>query len=354
MDRAAIVNAFLEKDTLLSPKALDILAAAGMPPSLPRKLLLTEQDVQPPVRILKSLTGKPAELRTEDFISFYKSKYTGMAAIIQSRLAKEFISLNRLAGVQGEVHLIGMVKDVQERNGSYVIELEDPTGTVSIVFGGQQHIGLDDVVAVRAVRDGDVLQGKQVLFPDVPLRQPAQGKGKACFLSNLHLDEAPHEDVVQLFAWIEQQDCAYVFVAGETGKPARLDELAGTYLRGKTVFASSSGPAQEYPNLPDAYESKNIIPLSNPAIVELGAVKVLLVNAFSLDMIKKRHLGPSKLILPEDYLMLDIVPDIVHHGGSEPHITNYKAITTATSGSLLGEMKPVIINFETREAGHAR
>ena len=67
-------------------------------------------------------------------------------------------------------------------------------------------------------------------------------------------------------------------------------------------------------------------------------------------MLKKRYLGESKTILPEDYLVLDVVPDIVLHGHTKnPEVSNYKSVTIINAGSPLTDFRPIVIDLPTRE-----
>ncbi|MBI2971144.1 MAG: metallophosphoesterase family protein [Candidatus Aenigmarchaeota archaeon] len=353
MNHDAIVLKFFEKGKLLTPKALEILANTS--PEVPHttKLVLNESDfVQTTgTRVLKSLEHKPTEVTTEDFMHFYKSKYEKMSRIILTRLQKEFVSLNKIPQTGGEIFIIGMVKDAAERDGKQLIEFEDMTTTIQVVFHEKQKIELDDVVAARVQWEGKTLAGKQILYPDIPLRQPTSGRGKGCFVSDLHITEAPNEDTERFFRWVEQQDFQYLFIAGGVDDYQKLESLINTYARSKMVIISPGGErAEEYPQLPRAFTGKNITSVSNPAIVEAGGLKVLMVHNFSPDILKKRYMGRSTTILPEDYLTLDDVPDIVHHGQShQPHVYNYKSITIVNSGSLLSTFRPVIVDFGSRE-----
>ncbi len=356
MSKEEIVLKFLRVGKLLTPRALESATAAAEIPNV-TKLVLDETDFLPAakVRVIKTLEEKPGEITTEDFVRFYKSKYEKMASVIMSRVQKEFVSLNKMPGPGSEVCIIGMVKDAKESSSGHAIELEDMTGTRQVVFSEPQKVELDDVIAVSAVTEGNTLIGRRGLYPDIPLRPPAKGRWKGCFVSDLHLKESPSADVEKFFAWLEGSEIQFLFIAGGADDAAKLEALAGKYLRGKSIIViPGEDSGKEYPQLPEKFTGRNIISLSNPALVEAGGLKVLLVHKFSMDMLKKRYLGKSNAILPEDYLVLDEVPDIVHCGSThQPHVYNYKSVTIVNSGSLLSEFRPVIINFETREVEQA-
>jgi len=193
----------------------------------------------------------------------------------------------------------------------------------------------------------------KIMYPDIPLRPPAKGSGKACFISDLHLNESPIADTERFFSWLEKQEIPYLFIAGDTGDIEKLRGLIDQYCYEKTVFIIPGNiDSDEYPQLPVDIKGKNIVSLSNPSMIELNNIKILLMHKADITMLKKRYLGKSKQILPEDYLVLEEVPDIVHHGHThEPLITNYKSITLVNSGSVLTEFKPAVIDFSTHDLG---
>ena len=363
MNKKDTVNRFLEKGNLLTPKALSFLEAQDIKTIeefLERDfpdLVLTEKafGIGERIRIIKNLSEKPGEIKTQDFVCFFSSKYEKMKNIITERLQKNFLSLNKLDTSRHEVYSIGIVKDIREKNNKQIIELEDPTGTKPIIYDSNPEVDLDDVVAVRAIAAGDVLYGKEVLFPDIPLRQPVRADGRACFISDLHLEESPTENVEKFFNWFCQQDIPYLFVAGDTStKKERIEEfekLVERYCFNKKIFIIPGNVDDpEYPQLAMGFKSRNITSLSNPAMVEINGIRILIIHSFDLSMLKKRYLGKSNVILKEDYLVLDHVPDIVHCGHThEPQIMNYKSVTIVNSGSPLTDFKPVVVDFSTRE-----
>lgn len=356
-DKKSIVASFLEKGKLLTPDALEHIYSKGDTAVDAPGLLVSVDGVQTDeIRILKNLASKPAEIRTEDFIRFYASKYEKMKNVIASRAQKNFISLNKLDASRSEVYVLGIVKDVKEKDGKKTIELEDLTTSVPVVFD-EANVELDEVVAVRAVSAGRILYGKEIIHPDIPIRSPAKGHGKACFVSDLHLEQSPKQDIENFFRWFGTRDIKYLFIAGDVGEKAALEVYVNEYCRDKKIFVvpGEADGDKEYPQLAEEYSSKNIISLSNPSLVEINGVKILLIHNFNLDMLKKRYLGKSKAILTEDYLVLEEVPDIVHCGNThEPFISNYKSVTIVNSGSPLSEFRPVIVDFATRDVEQIR
>jgi len=358
-DKKLIVEEFLQRGQLLTPEALEYIHAKDIDPSNldGKQMLITLENFErESIKVLKHLTHKAAEIATEDFIHFYSSKYEKMKNIIVSRLQKNFVSLNKLDASRSEVFVLGIVKDVKERDGKKHVELEDLTASATVIFD-EANVDVDEVIAVRGISAGKILYGKELIYPDIPIRAPAKGKGKACFISDLHLEQSPRQDIEKFFKWFSSQELDYLFIAGDAGNKTALETLITEYCGNKKVFVipGESDGDKEYPQLAAEFSSGNIISLSNPSMVEINGVKILLIHSFGIEMLKKRYLGKSKAILSEDYLTLDEVPDIVHCGNThEPFISNYKSVTIVNSGSPLSEFRPVVVDFATREAVQER
>ncbi|MBS3053912.1 MAG: metallophosphoesterase family protein [Candidatus Aenigmarchaeota archaeon] len=348
MDKAEIVRHYFGRGQLLTPAALDEMAAAGRMPETDSALLVIDRSdlERDNIRILKCLQDRPKEVDTDMFLKFYTSKYNKMRDIFTSRFSKNFISLNKVDASRSEIAVFGIVKDVKDKT----VELEDMTSSVSVVFETPlEKVERDDAVAVEGISGGKVIYGKKIMFADVPLRQPAIGTGKACFISDLRLSEAPRKDAEKFFSWFQNQDIRNLFISGDTGDIAALEAIVRRHCSGKNIFlAPGEADDKEYPRLP--MKAEGVTALSDPAMVEINGIKILVAHNFDIAMLRKRYLGRSKSILPEDYLVLEDVPDIVHCGHTgKPFVQNYKAITVVNSGSLLDEFKPVVIDFATRE-----
>ncbi len=358
LDKKRIVTAYLERGNLLTPEALEKITKNG---NMKEKIdaLIVDKDMledELSCAVVKNFQEKPAEIKKDDFVSFYNSKFEKMKNIIVSRLQKDFVSLNKIGALMNEIYVIGMVREAGQRNGKYVIELEDMTDSKHVIFDKEQEVEIDDVIAVKAVSAGEALFGKAVIHPDIPLRQPSRGTGKGCFVSDLHLDEVPGKEAEKFFLWLRSVDAKNVFVAGDIGDTALFEKFVGEYCQSKTFFCipGHKSGEMEYPTPPEQFSRKNIIPLSNPSIINVNGLVILMVHDGNINFLKKRYIGHSKLILKEDYLVLDIVPDIMHCGHThKPESSNYKSVSIVNSGSLLSELRPVVIDFETREVTQA-
>lgn len=352
-----IISRLLKKGKLLTPEALEYLKGKNFDEGLVSRLpgiVITQPSIEktPQVRILKNLTEKKTELSAEDFTQFYNTKLDMIKNIILQKTKKSFVSINKLGKPGEDVNIIGMVKDIRTGEKT-VVELEDVTGTAQVIIHDAGGVELDDVIAVSATRRENVLLGRRIVLPDIPLRKPSTGTGKACFVSDLCLNEAPKAEFERFLRWLEKEPIDMLFVAGDIGEKEAFEAAVATRLYDKHVFVipGEIDKDEDYPQTPMAFGGKGIISLSNPSMVEVGGLNILLVHKMEQSMLKKRYLGRQKQITYSGHLVMDVVPDIVHCGHShEPQVTNYKSVTIVNSGSLLDRFAPVVIDFETREA----
>jgi DNA polymerase II small subunit len=361
MQEKEIVGAFLKHGRLLSPGALaalknvpdsDVYAFAsrqwaGAVVGHESLQELLSKIKEPTYKIISILKEKPATPSREVELAFFASRYEKMKRIYTERLAKDWVSIAN-APPWGEVWLLGIVRDIREGEKT-AVELEDPTGGKTVVFEKRPDCGLDEMVAIKVSAAGGVLFGKECAYPDVPLRAPAKGKGRGCFVSDLHLEEAPWPEVKKFFVWLQNQVVDWLFVAGGVGDAKAFEEELPIDIP-TFIIPGHADTAEAYPQLPLAWSKKNIISLSNPAMLEIGGLKILMCHEFSQQQLRRRHLGPAKALLADDSLCVEQVPDVVHHGHDhKPFVSNYKSVTMVNAGSLLTTFRPVIIDFDSRD-----
>ena len=360
MEEQEVVKKFLDKGLLLTPEAAASLKTKREEEiyNLLNKtwaqsiLSQTEIDAilsKPKVeyKILMNLTSKPEKMTQELEMRYFASRYETMKQIYSERLAKEWVSLGRLPH-RGEVWLLGVVRDIN-KGQKIAVEIEDPTGSRRVLFDEAPGINLDEMIAVRCNVVGKYVYGKEVVWPDVPLRSPTKGKGRGIFISDLHLNEAPSSELRKFFDWLVRQDIDWLFITGDIGDLDLFEEMAPIDI--PIFLIPGEGDSHDtYPKLPLKFTKKNIVTLSNPAMIEVGGLKVLLIHKFNNQMVRKRRLGESQTVLEEDFLTLTNIPDIIAYGHDhKPFVSNYKSTTLLNGGSLLSDFKPVVIDFATRD-----
>lgn len=329
---AAIIEEFFKKGKLLTPEALDLLES-GYEYRYTKELVV-KQDSLEKMKIT-NMVEVGEYVTTNDIIAQINKKYEKMRVIISSRLPKNFVSVNNLQ--KGEVFLIGVVKEIDGNK----IELEDPTGIINI--STENNVAeLDDVIAINGIFDGLQVTKASILFPDVPIRAPKKTQGKICIATGLDFKEAPETYKEKFFDWFSQSEAKTLIAIG------KLDESTAKIYERTCKDRRMIFVRQEYPNKENETTNANLTLPSNPCMVDINGIKILVVSDFTLNNLRKRQFKHPRT--PCQPLVVEEVPDIiVYNTPNEPQISNYKSITFVNTGSILSNFKPVIIDLGTRE-----
>ena len=339
----------------------------------------------------------------ENLISYFKSRYEKLANILSRR--PELRNFTKIADIDDGMDSLSKILMVREirtsKNGHKIVEFEDDTGTISVLFSKNneemfaeaEKLVKDEVVGVIANKSDDrnFAFGQQIINPGV-LRIPDKEMDFGIvFLSDVHIGSLTFlEDAFQRFIdWInceagdEEQrrvaeDVKYLIIGGDIvdgigvypnqDKELAIKDITEQYNEAarflgnirsdiKIIIApgnhDASRVAEPQPAVPEEYakalyELDNVEFISNPGVVSLDGINVLIYHGRSFDdmvmavkefeyekselimeeLLKKRHLAPlygertplaSEL---EDYLVIDEVPDIFHTG--HIHINSYK------------------------------
>ena len=339
----------------------------------------------------------------ENLIAYFKSRYEKLANILSKR--PELRNYTKIADIddsQDSLSLILMVREIRSsKNGHKIVEFEDDTGTISVLFSNKneelfaeaEKLVRDEVVGVIANKSDDrgFAFGQEIINPGV-LRIPEKKMDFGIvFLSDVHIGSLTFlEDAFQRFIdWIncefgdEEQrrvaeDVKYLIIGGDIvdgigvypnqDKELAIKDITEQYNEAarflgnirsdiKIIIApgnhDASRVAEPQPAVPEEYakalyELDNVEFISNPGVVSLDGINVLIYHGRSFDdlvmavkeftyeksddimeeMLQKRHLAPiygertplaSEL---EDYLVIDELPDIFHTG--HIHINSYK------------------------------
>ncbi|MBQ8016517.1 MAG: DNA-directed DNA polymerase II small subunit [Methanobrevibacter sp.] len=339
----------------------------------------------------------------ENLIAYFKSRYEKLANILSKRPElRNYTKISDIDDGMDSLSLILMVKEIRSsKNGHKLIEFEDDTGSMTILFSNNndelfaeaEKLVRDEVVGVIANKSDDpgFAFGQQIIKPGV-LRVPDKEMDFGIvFLSDVHIGSLTFlEDAFQRFIdWIncdfgtEEQrrvaeDVKYLIIGGDIvdgigvypnqDKELAIKDITEQYNEAarflgnirsdiKIIIApgnhDASRVAEPQPAVPEEYakalyELDNVEFISNPGVVSLDGINVLIYHGRSFDdlvmavkdfeyeksevimeeLLQKRHLAPiygertplaSEL---EDYLVIDEVPDVFHTG--HIHINSYK------------------------------
>ncbi|MEE0934817.1 MAG: DNA-directed DNA polymerase II small subunit [Methanobrevibacter sp.] len=338
----------------------------------------------------------------ENLIAYFRNRYEKLEGILSKR--PELRGYTKIADIddsQESITLILMVREIRSsKNGHKIVEFEDDTGNISILFSHNnedlfaeaEKLVKDEVVGVIANKSNDrgFAFGQQIIKPGV-LRVPEKEMDfGVVFLSDVHIGSLTFlEDAFSRFIdWInceygtEEQrrvaeDVKYLIIGGDIvdgigvypnqDKELAIKDITQQYNEAarflgnirsdiKIIIApgnhDASRVAEPQPAVPEEYakalyELDNVEFISNPGMVSLDGIKVLIYHGRSFDdlvmavkeftyeksdllmqeLLQKRHLAPiygertplaSEL---EDYLVIDEVPDIFHTG--HIHVNSY-------------------------------
>ena len=352
----------------------------------------------------------------ENLIAYFRSRYEKLANILQKRPElRNFTKIADIDDSQESLTLILMVREIRtSKNGHKIVEFEDDTGTISILFSSNKEelfaeaekLVRDEVVGVIANKSNDssFAFGQEIINPGVVRVPEKEMDFGIVFLSDVHIGSLTFlEDAFQRFIdWInceygtEEQrkiaeDVKYLVIGGDivdgigvypnqdkelaikdiTQQYDEAARLLGNVRRDiKIIIApgnhDASRVAEPQPAVPveyakSLYELDNVEFISNPGVVSLDGINVLIYHGRSFDdlvmavkdftherndllmeeLLKKRHLAPiygertplaSEL---EDYLVIDEIPDVFHTG--HVHINTYrkfKGIHLINSGTF--------------------
>ncbi|WP_305554768.1 DNA-directed DNA polymerase II small subunit [Methanobrevibacter sp. V74] len=339
----------------------------------------------------------------ENLISYFKSRYEKLANILSKRPElRNYTKINDIDDSQQSLSLILMVREIRSsKNGHKIVEFEDDTGEISVLFSNKndelfreaEKLVKDEVVGVIANKSDDphFAFGQEIINPGVLKVPDKKMDFSIVFLSDVHIGSLTFlEDAFQRFIdWIncdfgdeEQRRVAesvkYLVIGGDIvdgigvypnqDKELAIKDITEQYNEAarflgnvrndiKIIIApgnhDASRVAEPQPAVPEEYakalyELDNVEFISNPGVVSLDGINVLIYHGRSFDdmvmavkdftyekndeimkeLLLKRHLAPlygertplaSEL---EDYLVIDEVPDVFHTG--HVHVNSYK------------------------------
>lgn len=353
------------------------------------------------LQILKDASRKSyTNGEIKDFAAYFGSRYHKLKEMLQRK--KDLRSpqpIQELDNLQDAVSIIGMVNDIRNtKNNHKLIEVEDETGSASVLIHNENHslfedaerVVKDEVLGVVGTRKGSLIMASQLINPGTPRIDEKSMDFSIVFLSDTHIGSSNFlEDAFSKFIkWIngeygdkEQMKIAnnarYLVVAGDIvdgigvypnqEKELVIKDIYKQYEEAARLFGEIDGlqiiiipgnhdagrlaepqPAIDQEYAADLYKLKNVEFVSNPSLVSLDGINVLIYHGRSFDdfamtvkgmshdqtdvimkeLLEKRHLAPiygertplaSEI---EDHMVIENIPDVFHTG--HVHINSYK------------------------------
>jgi len=381
METGDIIEIFAQSGFQIDPLALDYIKAS--PPevinnflkSIDESVIVVELEhlkAKPSVKkvirnpagnhvtILKDITNQSTCIgEYTEFVQYFRDRYSSLGDILRRRISGRPIeSLKRRnLDTREPVSIIGMVLDIRtSAKGHKVIEMEDSTGTIPVLFHKEKdkelfelakRVLLDEVIGVTGTlsQEGTIIFANKIAWPDIPNSQRGtldvtKRAGKAVFISDIHVGSKTflEKSWLKFADWLGDE-VDYLVIAGDVVDgigifPGQEKELAISDIYeqyGKAAEYLNSIPkhikiiispgnhdavrqAEPQPRFPEKITRmfrSDIIFVGNPAMIDIGA-KVLIYHGRSMDdiiasipglsysdpskpmneMLKLRHLSP--------------------------------------------------------------
>ncbi len=296
------------------------------------------QNMEMPYEILMDVSNKSyTDGDIQDLYKYFNSRYTKLKKIIQEN--PEFSKVNDLKTTKtslDSLHAVGIVNSINiTKNGHKIIEIEDPTGTGSVLvvkdnedlFNSTQTLVKDEVIGVTGSSNGNLIMANEIVHPGIQ-RQKIIDKPmdfSIVFISDIHVGSKQFdEDAFNNFIkWIngnygsqQQQELAnsvrYLVIGGDIVDGIGIYPNQENQLKIKDIYDQyeetarligditdvpiilspgnhdATRLAEPQPALDETYakdlcKQKNIEMVSNPCVVDLGGIKVQIYHGRSFD-----------------------------------------------------------------------
>ncbi|UPM44363.1 DNA-directed DNA polymerase II small subunit (plasmid) [Halocatena salina] len=185
----------------------------------------------------------------ETFVQTFQDRYQRLSGQLRGRLNhRPAETLAEMPG-QNEAEMIGLVNDIQStKNGHWLIELEDTTGTFSCLVMKDREIAdtvdelcFDECIGVAGTlsNDGEILFVDSIHFPDIPHTyrpSTADRHVRAALISDVHVGSQEFHAAAweQFTDWLHTEEAErveYLLIAGDMVEgvgvyPEQDDELS--------------------------------------------------------------------------------------------------------------------------------
>ncbi len=201
-----------------------------------KRTIAEECDFSVEVENKETNNGEISQKGAEIFVEMFKDRYERLRDLLLHRAElRNAISIGRLKdarNLEGEITVIGLVRTKSKtKSGNYILELEDPTGVVSVFVREEAsklagYVVEDEVIGVRGTFNGNFLYASNIVFPGIPIPtgvNKVEDPVAAVFISDLHYGSKQFMvDIERRFlGWINDKNdelaskVKYIFIAGD-------------------------------------------------------------------------------------------------------------------------------------------
>ena len=134
-----------------------------------RKILKKPTDSKIEIEVLKIYKRRETQIRVEDYIKSFRSRYEGAKNILSKHMGHEkLISINKITKQTSVFSIIGIVRNKKDNN----LLLEDLSGQTHVFFDEStkeelKNVALDDVVGLKCKKNKEKIYGQKTIFPDI-------------------------------------------------------------------------------------------------------------------------------------------------------------------------------------------
>ncbi|NUN11484.1 DNA-directed DNA polymerase II small subunit [Candidatus Micrarchaeota archaeon] len=350
-----------------------------------------------------------------DFTKYFQNRFAQLSNILKARRSENVyatISKAKQMTDRGKIRIIGMVSDNREtKNGHRIIELEDENETIvclasknnAKIMSEAALVLADDTIALDGFTSNGLFIIENIVWPDLPLRSKKliEDDVSIAFISDMHFGSKyfMQREFEKFIRFIncetdereEASKIKYLLVAGDVVDGVGVYPSQEEQLTTKDIFKQYEMFCDYFEQIPEHIQviispgnhdavrtaepsprlspeftqrlegKKNFSFVSNPALVEVHGVKVLIYHGTSVDnmikvlpnlqdgyenphkvaveLLKRRHLSPvygEKSLIPLHYddMVISEVPDILHFGHVHKNgYTDYKGTFIVNSGT---------------------
>ncbi|MBR9682903.1 MAG: hypothetical protein GOV02_04455 [Candidatus Aenigmarchaeota archaeon] len=279
-----------------------------------RPLILSENVINQYLKktkmiVLKQINPK-SSFSVQDFVDEINERYSFLQNILLGKINNEdMVSINKCG--RGRASVIGMVKNIEEKDDTFVIDVEDTTGSIQTVIQKEQgkRIEKDDVIAITGNINNKILFATNVVFPDVPLGSPnkSETETRVGFIVDHSFEKCPEIDADYLILY----NCENISHVEKDLPFVKLIVVNGD-------------------------KDPKVDNIDSPCLIDIDGIKILLaIGNDSLKTLKKRY-----VIQNNAFFALDPVPDIVFTEKSiDSTQVNYKGISIIQRNNVVNLAK---------------
>lgn len=311
-----------------------------------------------PYQLFYADTKVYKKLEIADFIGHFRSRYQQLQRLLMQRPElQNLVAINKISSNRQNLSIIAMVREKRvTKNKNIILLVEDLTGEIQVLirvdreelFGVAQELQEDDVVAIKASGNRDMLFVHDIYFPDsfLPHKTKFNEDFSIAFLSDVHAGSDRHlgQSMQRFLDWIQSDDInaqkiKYIFFSGDNvdgvgifpGQEHVLKlksmkeqyKLLASYLRQvpkhitmfmcpgqhDAVRVAEPQPLIDRNYAPELYEIENLVLVTNPTLVKLvegeKEFKVLMYHGASIHSfineipelrLMKAHKTPAKAV----------------------------------------------------------